>query len=486
MKKNNLVHNTGYKFLLNIFRFTLPMLILPYIYRIMGTKNMGIINFSETIYSYFNIFIIMGVYEFGIREISKNQNDEEKKNKIFSNLMILMFINTVIGTIFYIILVKNYFYTSDIHKILMVLVIKLILIQLNVEWVNEGMEDYKFISIKTIICRSISLILMFLLIKKQSDLMIYIYLNIFFDLISNISSIIYIIRKNYVKLTFRTLELKKYFKIIVIIMIMTHSNILYFQFDKIILGIYSSEIEVAYYSLSERLIVIIASLMLTFNQVLFPRLSNYIVEKREKYEELLQNAIDYGILLVIPSIVGLITFSKEIVVLFAGKQFSESSKVFIYFTIYIIIYFYMNILSKQILFLFSKEKIIIFVTLILGVVNILLKLFLKTKLTAQNSILITLICQLLIIAIMYFYIRLKLKLKLKFLKKKYIYYLIYSLVFHFFCKLLLVKLNMSLIIYILIGVLCSVFIYIMLLLIFKDQIIYNLIKMIKGKWREEK
>ena len=83
--------NIIFKFLLNIFNVVVPIIIGPYVLRVLGPDLMGTINFSQTIYGYFFIFAGFGVYQYGLREISRVRDDKEKAltgiyESIYSNL----------------------------------------------------------------------------------------------------------------------------------------------------------------------------------------------------------------------------------------------------------------------------------------------------------------------------------------------------------------------------------------------------------------
>lgn len=473
--ENKLVKNTLYKFILNLFRFTLPVMILPYIYRVLGAKNMGIINFSEGVYSYFNIFVLMGIYECGVKEISQHRNSQ-KKNEIFSELFLLNIFTTIIFVIVYILIVQTIFRNTQYYLILTIFTFKMVLIHLNLEWINEGMEDYKFISLKSIICRSISLFLMYLLINSEKDVWLYALLNVFFDFISNIATLYYIfIKKKYVKLKIKKYDFYRKLKIVFVIMLMTQSGILYFQFDKIILGLSVGEVQVSYYNLAERLIVIVASLLITFNQVTFPRLSKLVKESKEEYLNLLDKIIDLGLLVIIPSVVGLFMLDKKIIFIFAGEQYMAGVQAFRVFIIYIILYFFINVLSRQILFLFDKSRFVSIVMISVGVLNVIVKYLLMGNIDAKISIMITLFFQFVVICILYLYIRKRLDLNIKLFKFNYLKYIIFSGIFYsinvYFVERLLIPIALKLIVIIIV----SATIYTSLLILSKDKIILEIL-----------
>ena len=61
MKNNSIVKNIIFKFSLEILRIIIPIISVPYIYRIFKPEIMGQIEFSQSIVGYF--FIFAGFFE---------------------------------------------------------------------------------------------------------------------------------------------------------------------------------------------------------------------------------------------------------------------------------------------------------------------------------------------------------------------------------------------------------------------------------------
>ncbi|HAT4276914.1 TPA: oligosaccharide flippase family protein, partial [Clostridium perfringens] len=68
--QKSIARNFLFKFILNIFNIVIPVLVGPYLARKLGPDQMGIFNYSQTIFTYFFIFASFGVYQYGIRELS--------------------------------------------------------------------------------------------------------------------------------------------------------------------------------------------------------------------------------------------------------------------------------------------------------------------------------------------------------------------------------------------------------------------------------
>ena len=98
---NSILKNTIYKVFLEILRIIIPIISVPYIYRIVKPEIMGQIEFSQSISGYFFIFAGFGVYKYGLREVSRVRNDEKKRNKLFTELFFISTISSIFVTVIY-------------------------------------------------------------------------------------------------------------------------------------------------------------------------------------------------------------------------------------------------------------------------------------------------------------------------------------------------------------------------------------------------
>ncbi|WGM06370.1 oligosaccharide flippase family protein [Arsenophonus nasoniae] len=196
---HSITFNGIYKLVLNLFRFTLPVVIIPYVYRTISADNIGAVDYAESIYSYINFLAVLGISYYAIRELGIIRNKKIKASQLFSNIFVVN-IMTVLFSLFVYLIILLFFISDDkVYLISLVLMFKLFLLLFDIEWVNEAYEEYKFISIKTMFCRSISLILMYFLVTTKEDYLIYVWLNVLFDTTNSLISLYYILiyRKKY-------------------------------------------------------------------------------------------------------------------------------------------------------------------------------------------------------------------------------------------------------------------------------------------------
>ena len=483
MKNKSILKNVIYKFSLEILRMLIPIISVPYIYRIFKPEIMGQIEFSQSITGYFFIFAGFGVYTYGLREISRVRENEKIRNKVFTELFIISTVSSIIVTCFYFGYIYFKFNNNLLLKnMLLINSINLISYIFYIEWINEAFENFKFISIKTMITKIINIVFLFLFIKISDDFYKYLFLINIFIFINNIISFIYI--KRFINFDFKNLEFKKYFFPLGMMVLISNINILYTQLDRIVLGFYSKNMsEVAYYSVSQKIMSVVVVIIMSIISVSMPRLSFYLgQEKKEEYKILLDKLFKYSYLLLFPLSIGIIVLSKEICLFFGGELYLPAQATVIVFGIRVIEIVIESLLSNQVIFLHQKEKIIGIIYAICGFSNLIFKAILIkfNYFNSMTAILTTMICEVLIIFLDIWYINKFLNMEIKVLDVKSLKYLFFSLSF-FIVKFIFSKLEINYILNSILIVISCMLIYLILLIISKDECLKEILEKLKLK-----
>ena len=487
MNGQKILKNFIYKSLIDILKIIIPIITIPYVYRIFSPEIMGKIEFSLSITSYFFIFVGFGVGKYGLREISKVRDNLDERNKIFSELFIIVFFSVFFSFLFYMIYIYIYF-NDDIlmKKMLLICSLQILSYFSFVEWVNEALENYRFISLKGVFVKIFNLVAILVFIKKAEDYNNYLFIIGFFIFLNNIISYIYIIHiHKYAKITFKNLKIKRHLFSLFTIVCISNVSIFYTQLDKIMLGFYSHDIkEVAYYGMSQRIMSILIVVVTSLVSVSMPRLSYYLGNNsKENYKSLLESLFPYIYMLLFPIIIGIIAMSEEITFILAGKEYIAAKLTLIIFSIRLLVITTENIISNQILFLHRKEKIIVTLLLVFGIFNFILKVILIyfKVYTSETAIISTLIVEVFLVIVEYYYTKKYLKINLKIFNVNYLIYLLSSLPF-FAIKVLLPKGNFNTYVYFLIIMVSSIFIYLISLIILKDKYILKVLFKLKEKF----
>ncbi|EMJ4843169.1 TPA: oligosaccharide flippase family protein [Morganella morganii] len=478
--KKSITLNGLYKLALNLFRFTLPALIIPYVYRTLSPENIGSVNYAESIYSYFNLLAVLGLSFYAIRELGRVRYSKLKASFIFSNIFTINIIMVSFSLLLYLTLIIFMIKDPKVQIISLVLSIKLLLLAFDIEWVNESFEDYKFISIKTMLCRSISLVLMFLLITSSDDYIIYVWLNVLFDLANSIFSFYYIIlyrKRVFFSLKFvRFNKLYQHLKKIISTLFIVDVGFLFFSFDKVSLGAFVSTTEVAYFALSEKIIVLVVVISSTITQVTLPRLSILAKTNKSEFLLLIRKIYTSLMMIVLPSFIGVYILTPELLFIFGSYEFMPALETIKIFSFYILLFSFLKILATQALFALNKEKFYIILLISFSIINVIVKCLINEKLNSSTSIIITLSLLFAMSIIIYIYITYKEKIRISIINKNICIYLIGCL------PMLLIPLFRhqidSIYIFSFLSISLSIILYAIVLLIFKESISQSLIRKI--------
>ncbi|AEX85641.1 membrane protein involved in the export of O-antigen and teichoic acid [Marinitoga piezophila KA3] len=264
--KKNYFYNLSYQ----IFSIIAPLITAPYIARIFGPEKVGIYAFINTVVNYFILFGSFSINLFASRELAYYKNDIKKRSQIFWNLVLLNFINISASlSLFYLYLfikkpeyISYYFIQSLLFFSYM----------FDITWLFSSQEEFGKIALRNFVVRIISIILLFTLIKEQSDLWKYFLINSLTPVIANISLWGFI--KKYI--IFVKPHIKKaysYFPRVIKVFLPTIAISIYSMLDKLMLGIFSTKTQVGYYDYSQKLVRIPLAIITSITPIIMVRMA---------------------------------------------------------------------------------------------------------------------------------------------------------------------------------------------------------------------
>lgn len=471
--------NVFYKVMLNVFNIIIPIIIGPYVYRIMGPNLIGRVSYAESVYTFFLIFASFGIYSYGIREVSRIRDDEEKVSKLFSSLFTISVIANLTVVAVYLVFIFTVYRGTELFPILLIYTINLLLYIFYVEWLCEANENYNFIAIKTMVIRLVYIVLLLTFVKTPNDLLIYVGLNTLLFFLNYIVSFIYVKRR--VKFNFKNLEIKKHVKSLLFIIVMSNACILYGQLDKLMLGLFTNETFVGYYSTSQLITNIINSLLLSVIYVTIPRLSHVIANETDQaYENLLCKVAKNYFAFLFPCAVGMFALSNEIILLYGGMKFFPAAGVLRIFTLFLVVSGIEFIYTNQVFYVKRAEKKAVFIIVCGGLLNVLLKLALAYTgtLNPYSAIATTVFSYTCLVTAEYFFTRNVLKVNFHIFKFDNTKYLFISLLFIPIVYAIKLAVHSTILVS-LASVAACAFFYAAVLFITKDEVLIELLRRLK-------
>ena len=365
--RRNLFYNT----LLSVSQVLFPLITFPYSSRVLGPEGMGAVNFADNFTTYFLLVAALGIPLYGVREIAKVKDQPQALAKVFSELLFIHLATSVIAVVM---LFGLSFFLNRLHsdfalyQIGMGVVLGSVFIA---EWFFQGTEQFKFIAIRSVVIRVFTIALLFLLVHRPEDKLLFYGLNLIAVLLAAATNM-YAIRKM-LRFTFRNLNFKRHFKPLFIIFSNSIVTTVYLVFDTIILGFLTSDQYVGYYSASMRISKLSLAVIAALSTVLLPRLT--MAFKNQKFDEagvLLEKSMNFVIFLSVPIALGTLCLSKEIIMLFAGDQYLPAV-LSLQVSCFIVIFVGLaQVFSHQMLLPLHMEKKILFASIFGVVVSLVL------------------------------------------------------------------------------------------------------------------
>lgn len=254
MKNKNIVNNTIMLMIFNIAKIVFPFITLPYLTRILTTDSYGTVAYVKTVMSYMQIFVDFGFVLSATKDIVKNKENKNKLEFVIGDTMIARIILGLIG--FFVVLILSLALPILKENLLFTMLSYVVVFEsiFLMDFLFRGLEKMHVITIRFIVMKLISTALTFVLIKNDSNLLLIPILDI---LSSSIAILLVFFEIKKLKLKMHFSEIKNAITSIKKSFIYFISNVASTSFNAlstIIIGIYVSPTEVAYWSVCMQII----------------------------------------------------------------------------------------------------------------------------------------------------------------------------------------------------------------------------------------
>ena len=392
MPLGSIKKNIAYSTVLTAAGYIFPLITFPYVTRVLGTGNIGICNFVLSIIGYFSIFANLGIMTVAIRETAAAASDRKKLDEVFSSLIILHLLSTLVAMAamgICICLIPRF---QENKELLWIGTFQLFFNFLTIEWFYKGIENFRYITVRTIIVRLIQVVLTFLMVHNPDDYVIYFLLQFVAVVINALINIIY--SRNFVGFSFNAVNIRPFLKSYLIFGLYSILTSMYTTFNTMYLGIVSNDIEVAYYSVATKLYTVILALFTAFTGVMLPRNSALISQGRiAEFKALLAKSFKVLLMFSIPVIAITEISAPWIVRIIAGPGYEGAILPMRMVMPLVLIIGLEQILVIQTLMPLKKDRTILVNSIIGAVLGLLLNVILVPKLLSAGSALVWIICE---------------------------------------------------------------------------------------------
>lgn len=398
--KKNFIYNV----LLNISSVIFPLITAPYVSRVLEPDGVGLFNFSGTYAGYFATVALLGIPTYGVREIAKVRDSKDAMERLFSQLLTISILVTLVVTVIYLASIALVGQLSENFIIFFIAGFVIYLSPFSINWYYQGIEEFGFITLRTLVVRVLSIVSLFIFVRTKEDLIIYVIINVLGIALANIW--------NYLKLREKGIKpyiiitgLKMHIKPLLILFASSVAVSIYTVLDTLMLGFMTDYEQVGYYTnamhISKVLVIAVTSLSI----VAAPRVSYYLNNHEyQKINELFNTSFSFVCFLAFPITVGLVCASSTFVPLFFGISFVGSVVPLIILSLLIIAIGLNNLAGIQILVGMGFDKEFLYCVLVGTFSNFLLNIVLIPYMGSVGASIASVAAEVLILIVMLIYI----------------------------------------------------------------------------------
>lgn len=363
---NSIKSNFIYSCIYQLVNICVPLVTTPYISRVLGADGVGVYSYNYSVAQLFSIFILLGLNNYGNREVASVRDDREKLSKTFWSIYCLqLFLGIVVSSSY---LLYCFKLAEDMIPALL-LGMYVISSCFDVNWLYFGIEKFKFISIRNVLIKLVNALALFAFVKSSRDTLNYCLIMGIGFIVTQFSLWPYIL-KNIKPVKIEMQDIVRHMKPNCILFITVIAVNIYKYMDKVMLGAMESYKEVGFYELSEKVISIPTSLITALGTVMLPRASYLAAKGDDKNNALIGRSVIFAMLFSSSISFGLMAISKDFIPLFYGDGYDRCVALFIVLLPSSIFLAFANVIRTQYLLPHNMDKCYVFSATIGAFVNV--------------------------------------------------------------------------------------------------------------------
>ncbi len=394
---SSLKKNYAFNLLSSILNLAFPLVSLTYLARIIGPENLGKFYFASGLVGYFVLGASLGIPMYGTRELAKTRGNRDAASKLCSELFLINLISSAAAGLLLIVIVAAIPGFHEYAALILTLGIMLISNFLYVDFIFLGYENNRNLAVRTIISKSIGLVLLFILVREPQDYFRYAFIVVIGHGIYNLTGIL----SSPVRLRFSQLNLRRHLKPLMLIFGLTMTVSAYVSLDSVMLGLLSNPESVGLYNVAIKTSRIAVLLLTSLGIVLIPRISFYLHQNMlNEYAVLAKKSVAWVYFLGMPISALLWILAPELIRLLFGEQYEAAITTLRLTSPLILLVGLTNFISVQILFPNGEERLVLIAAGTAAGLNVMLNLLLIPEYHHNGAAVATLLTEAVVLGVL--------------------------------------------------------------------------------------
>lgn len=371
--------------ILSMSSMIFPLITFKYVSEILLPDGTGKVSFATSLVSYFALFAQLGIPTYGIRACAKVRDNRLELTRTAHELLT---INLVMSFLSYVVFFLALWLVPRLQEdrtLYIIVSATMLLNAIGMEWLYKALEQYAYITVRSIVFKAIGVIAMFLLVHEQKDYVIYGGITIFASSASNIFN--FINAHKYIDMRpVGGYNYKRHLKAVGVFFAMTCATTIYTNLDTVMLGVMKTDADVGYYHAAIRIKSILLSIVTSLGTVLLPRVSYYVqMGKMEEFRRISRKAINFVFLLASPMTLYFILFAKYGIYFLSSDAYTGAIVPMQIIMPTLLIIGLTNITGIQMLVPLGREKTVLYSQIAGAITDLILNLILIPRYAAAGA-----------------------------------------------------------------------------------------------------
>lgn len=319
--QKSLTKNALFNFIKSCMNIIFPIISFPYASRILMPEGIGKVNFANSIVEYFLMLAELGITVYAAREAAKIRDDKARLTKFAREILSINLISTALSYVLLLFALFSVDKFAEYRVLLIICSTKVLFTTAGISWLFRAMEDYGYITARSIAFQVLSLIFLFLFVRDAGDYYQYAAMGVFSNVGSNIFNFFY--ARRYINVFAKTrVELKKHLKPIFVFFAINCAGKINSVIDAVMLGFLMGDVAVGFYSAAAKLSRFVVELVTSVVSSFMPRTSYYLENNMyDEYKKIIGKVFGATVFFALPAAAGLFVLCEPLILIFSGERY---------------------------------------------------------------------------------------------------------------------------------------------------------------------
>lgn len=405
--QKSLAKNSIYNIIYTVANILFPFVTSIYVSRILLPVGVGKVASAQNIASYFVTIAALGLPSYGVREFAKVREDKQQRNRLYTELLLFNVVSTTLAIVgFFALVFVNAGFNGE-WVLYSVCGLSIFFNYLNIDWMYQGLEEYGYITGRSILIKAISLVALFIFVKTRQDYVVYALISSLATGGNYIFNIVH--AREFVKISFSGIQIKRHIKPVLLIAAIIFLSSVYNKIDITMLNAMATDEAVGYYAYAQKTVNMVLTLANAITAALLPRLSYYYDNDKEHFYQLLNKGFQILCFTTFPMAIGMAVVAPQVVEVLYGEAFEPTAVTIQLMCPLILIKGFGDLFCYQLVYSTKNEKIVLPAAAAASTINVVANAVLIPVFLQNGAVIASVLSEFVTNAIQYIYIKKKIK-----------------------------------------------------------------------------